>query len=88
VSFIQENGPFDEVKAKEIFQQIISAVEYCHQSNIIHRDLKLDNILLTNKDCEVVKIVDFGISGISNNVIQNVIQAGSLRYMAPESFQG
>lgn len=47
----------------------MSAVEYCHHENIIHRDLKLDNILLTSKDCEVVKIVDFGISGISNNAI-------------------
>lgn len=44
------------------FSQILLGVNYIHQLNIIHRDLKAENILLTGKHCTIVKIGDFGIS--------------------------
>lgn len=60
-------------------------MSYCHHKNVIHRDLKLENILLENSNSSVIKIVDFGIAGLAINVnnIDNM-DMGSLRYMAPE----
>jgi serine/threonine protein kinase len=39
---------------------------YCHQNNLIHRDLKLENILLVNSEEQKIKIIDFGIAGAMN----------------------
>jgi len=41
-------------------------VHYLHREKLIHRDLKLENILLMDKETKLIKIVDFGISGVSN----------------------
>lgn len=45
-----------------------SAMAYCHQNHLIHRDLKLENILFTKKDSDEIKIVDFGVAGVASNV--------------------
>ena len=39
---------------------------YCHRQNIIHRDLKLENILVADKETLKVKVADFGISGVAD----------------------
>ena len=51
----------DEIEIKHIWKQVIQAVAYLHSKNITHRDIKLENILLT-KDFQTVKIIDFGFS--------------------------
>lgn len=53
---------------------------------MIHRDLKLENILIAEKGKNIVKIVDFGIAGLVSNYDVSKIGAGSLKYMAPEIF--
>jgi MAP/microtubule affinity-regulating kinase len=55
---------------------------------LIHRDLKLENILLAKKNSNLIKIVDFGIAGIAINLNVEKINVGSLRYMAPETLTG
>jgi calcium-dependent protein kinase len=55
-----------QLKEKEIakiFNQIMSAVAYCHEKGIVHRDLKLENILFASEDPDSpIKIIDFGFS--------------------------
>ncbi|KIY96023.1 Serine/threonine-protein kinase SRK2C, partial [Monoraphidium neglectum] len=50
----------DEDEALYFFKQIISAVEYCHQHQVAHRDLKMDNTLLDDEDPPRIKLCDFG----------------------------
>jgi serine/threonine protein kinase len=65
-----------------MFAQIATAVRYCHRNSIIHRDIKLDNVLLDDDD--VCKLCDFGVSRVlaPNKVIQE--QCGTPAYLAPE----
>ena len=78
--------PYLEKDAKKIMKILISAIEYIHSHNIVHRDLKLENILLSNKNDPLsLKIIDFGISGILTTVGGGEkIQAGTLMYSPPE----
>ena len=72
----------NEQEAKRIFTQIVTAVQYCHKNNVVHRDLKLDNILLDdNKD---VKVIDFGFSVVVNTVCKLNLFCGTSLYLAPE----
>ncbi|TDH66988.1 hypothetical protein CCR75_005277 [Bremia lactucae] len=57
-----ENGKMPENVAVGVFQQLLSALEYFHHRNIYHRDLKLENVMIT-KDLKV-KLIDFGLSEV------------------------
>lgn len=72
-----------EVVARKIILQIISAMLYCHTRGVVHRDLKLENVLFKNQDDDKfeVKVVDFGIAGVA---AQDKVDAGTVAYMAPE----
>ncbi len=74
------------INVTSLLFQIVSAVQYCHQKKIIHRDLKAENLLL---DSEMnIKIADFGFSNefIPGNKLDTF--CGSPPYAAPELFQG
>ena len=49
----------EEQEIKSIFKQIVEGVRFCHSLNIAHRDIKLENILVSDG---LVKIIDFGLS--------------------------
>ena len=46
--YLVANGRMKEEEASRIFAQIVSAVDYCHQKGVVHRDLKAENVLLDN----------------------------------------
>ena len=56
--FINIHGRVDEVVAKKMFKDLVSAIQYLHSRDITHRDLKPENILLT-EEC-TIKVSDFG----------------------------
>jgi calcium-dependent protein kinase len=70
-----------------IMKQLLSALSYMHSLNIIHRDIKLDNIVFLSKseDCISIKIIDFGTAvQTPHKIVQNYPIAGTLSYLAPE----
>ena len=88
----QVTKEFSETQIAVMFRQILSGIAYLHSNNIIHRDLKLENILIndieksmtTNEDLFLVKIIDFGTAKIfDKNKIPRAI-VGSIYYIAPE----
>ncbi|KAG7548533.1 Protein kinase domain [Arabidopsis suecica] len=84
--YIVKNGRLQEDKARHLFQQLISGVEYCHHNRIVHRDLKPENILLDSK-CNI-KIVDFGLSNVMQDGHFFKTSCGSPNYAAPEVVSG
>ncbi|EGR33051.1 protein kinase domain protein [Ichthyophthirius multifiliis] len=86
LEYVQKKGRLCEIEAREFFSQIVEGIRYCHSENLVHRDLKLENILLKSIDDKCIKIIDFGISGMGNTNHQK-INIGSLRYMSPEVLQ-
>ncbi|KAJ3074365.1 Map microtubule affinity-regulating kinase [Podochytrium sp. JEL0797] len=84
--FIVANPRLNEKIARRIFRQIISAVDYCHQSSVIHRDLKPENLLLDNN--KNIKIIDFGFVNLYDP--ENVLKTfcGSPFYASPEMILG
>ena len=85
LSFIRKREKLSENISKIIFKQIIEGLKYINKKNIVHRDIKLDNILidLTN----TVKICDFGVSKrIQENELM-IDHCGTPGYIAPEIYK-
>ena len=85
---ISLRGPLSVDEAVHIMRQLTSAIAHAHEHNIIHRDIKPQNILV--KDDGTIKITDFGIA-VANDAVQltlNNAVMGSAHYLAPETAQG
>ncbi|XP_005305619.1 serine/threonine-protein kinase MARK2 isoform X8 [Trachemys scripta elegans] len=84
--YLVAHGRMKEKEARAKFRQIVSAVQYCHQKFIVHRDLKAENLLL---DADMnIKIADFGFSNEFTFGNKLDTFCGSPPYAAPELFQG
>ncbi|XP_057423513.1 CBL-interacting serine/threonine-protein kinase 25-like [Lotus japonicus] len=78
-------GKLKEDLARRYFQQLISAVDYCHSRGVSHRDLKPENLLLDEN--ENLKVSDFGLSALPEQLRQDGLlhtQCGTPAYVAPE----
>ena len=80
----EKGGKFKEEEAAIIMRTILKAVAYCHSKKIVHRDLKLENILFKGKKLDNLKIIDFGTGSLlrENEIFKERI--GTAYYIAPE----
>lgn len=73
-------------------RQILGAVKYMHSLKILHRDLKLENVVVVERNSKKIdiKIIDFGLSVSLDKSVEKEDEeiAGSLIYMAPECIEG
>ena len=81
---IKENKRISEKYSFDILKQILNGLDYAHKNNVIHRDIKPNNIIINKEG--VVKITDFGISkNIGDNSMTSTgATIGTLYYMSPE----
>ena len=78
----KESKCLSESEAIPLFRQLVSAMAYCHTKGISHRDLKLENILVTPQN--LIKIIDFGFSVKTKQEGKCQVFCGTPAYMAPE----
>lgn len=84
--FFKKQLPSRDVVA-DIIHQIVRSLHYCHRKGIIHRDIKLDNILIDSK--MRIRITDFGLCAIKDNDTEHFFEkVGTTRYTAPEMLNG
>jgi 5'-AMP-activated protein kinase catalytic alpha subunit len=77
---------YPEDEARPIFEQIVAAMEYCHQHRVVHRDLKPENVMVDSKG--QVKLIDFGFANMYHPRGFLETNCGSPLYAAPEIVQG
>ncbi|TPX32893.1 hypothetical protein SmJEL517_g04049 [Synchytrium microbalum] len=82
LDYIIGHGKLKEKNARRFVRQIVSAVDYCHQNSIVHRDLKIENVLIDKLGN--IKLIDFGLSNLYSPGSQLQTFCGSLYFAAPE----
>ena len=89
---INSKGPMTIERAGRVMLQCCRALQYCHDAQIVHRDIKSQNIVIAQEpDQDSVKIIDFGLSKMTaarNSDTQTGILIGSVEYMSPEQCAG
>lgn len=82
LDYIISHGRLKEKQARKFGRQIASALDYCHRNSIVHRDLKIENILISKTGD--IKIIDFGLSNLFSPRAHLKTFCGSLYFAAPE----
>ena len=85
LDYIISHGKLKEKQARKFGRQVASALDYCHRNSIVHRDLKIENILISKTGD--IKIIDFGLSNLFAPRSHLKTFCGSLYFAAPELLQ-
>lgn len=86
LGYVRKKGPLTEPQARDIVVQVVLGLESCQSKHVLHRDVKLDNILLTSDGSS--KLCDFGISLVMSPGELVFDQSGTPAYIAPELLRG
>ncbi|XP_044498490.1 serine/threonine-protein kinase STY8-like isoform X2 [Mangifera indica] len=78
----KQKGVFDLLSLLKVAIDVSKGMDYLHQNNIIHRDLKTANLLMDEN--EVVKVADFGVARVQSQSGVMTAETGTYRWMAPE----
>jgi len=75
---LEKRGQLEELEARYYIKQIIEAINYCHKFKVVHRDLKPDNLIIS--ESMEVKLIDFGLSNRINkpNRVRKIFEFGYL----------
>src|SRR4029078_1863560 len=85
-TIIMREGAIELKRAVDFSVQSANAVDHAHRNNVIHRDLRPGNVLVSEKG--LVKVADFGTSRVLEIAAHGTTVIGSPPYMAPEQFRG
>jgi len=80
----EAKSTFTEEEAAESAYQMLLAVNYIHQHNIVHRDIKMENFLYESESSNHLKLIDFGFSKMCKPNHEMTESLGTLHYVAPE----
>eukprot|EP01022_Parablepharisma_sp_SALTPOND_P008062 TRINITY_DN135136_c0_g1_i1.p1 TRINITY_DN135136_c0_g1~~TRINITY_DN135136_c0_g1_i1.p1 ORF type:complete len:1066 (-),score=121.39 TRINITY_DN135136_c0_g1_i1:164-3244(-) len=86
LTYVRKRRRLKEHVARFVFRQILEGLSYCHNKGILHRDIKLDNVLLNGSG--EIKICDFGVSKLIKKHERLTEQCGTPAYIAPEILKG
>ncbi|KAI9282750.1 kinase-like domain-containing protein [Sporodiniella umbellata] len=75
---------FKEYEVKVIFDQLAHSIAFLHEQNIVHRDIKLENVVIFDRDKLIVKLCDFGLSTFIRPGKLLETNCGTVMYAAPE----
>jgi len=84
-------GCFTESMASNVIKSLLSAIDYLHDNGIVHRDIKLENVLYEDNRCgATVKLVDFGLSCFHRDGYEQPLTSfvGTTHYASPELIEG
>ncbi|HVE86895.1 MAG TPA: serine/threonine-protein kinase, partial [Myxococcales bacterium] len=88
--YLADKGALDALEATRLVRRIAEALAYCHESNVLHLDLKPANIIIADPYEPRIKVLDFGLARITGGFRKrgSISRGGTLEYMAPECFAG
>ena len=85
--YVSTHGALCEHAARTVMAQVFSGLHFLHESNIVHRDIKLDNILIENPETLRVRISDFGLALSLDETPRPTEFVGTTYYIAPELYR-
>lgn len=88
LDYLEKLENYSEEDAKKIIHDLLVAIVYLHKKRVVHRDIKPENILFFDEEATIMKLSDFGLSGVLKENCLLSTCAGTPGFMAPEIIKG